>query len=97
MPTEQMRRAASPPWCGSALNISLLYGEYVNAQMLPFFLAHSGLSPQVPGDVHDAGAGDAEVPAAAAAAPGAASEGLRRFHSGSEVPELYGVFVCCYA
>ncbi len=63
----------------------------------PDFLAHSGLPPQVPGDVHDAGAGDAEVPAAAAAALGSASECSRRFHTGSEVPELYGVFVCCYA
>ena len=63
--------------------------------MLPFFLTHSGVPPQVPADAHDAS--DVEVPAAAAAAPGSASEGLRRIHSGSEVPELYGVFVCCYA
>jgi hypothetical protein len=51
------------------------------------------LPPQVPGDAHDASG--AEAPVAAAAALGSASEGSRRFHSGSEVPELYGVFVCC--
>jgi hypothetical protein len=63
--------------------------------MLPLFLTHSGVPPQVLGDVHDARG--VEVPAAAAAAPGSASEGLRRIHRGSEVPELYGVFVCCDA
>ena len=58
--------------------------------MLPFFLTHSGVPPQVPGDAYDARDAEAQV---AATALGSASEGSRRFHSGSEVPELYGVFV----
>jgi hypothetical protein len=90
MPTEQMRRADSALWCGSALNISLMCAFADNTlrpKGFPAFLAHSGSPPQVPGDAHDAR--DAEVPAAAAAALGSASEGSRRFHSGSEVPETY--------
>ena len=54
--------------------------------MLPFLFALSELPPQVPGDAYDAR--EAEAPVAAAAAPGSASDRLRRFHSGSEVPEI---------
>jgi hypothetical protein len=90
MPTEQMRRAASALWCGSALNISLMCAfadNMLRPKGFPAFLAHAGSPPQVPGDAHDAR--DAEVPAAAVAALGSASEGSRRFHTGSEVPETY--------
>ncbi len=98
MPTQQRRRAASAPWCGSALKMLLMPLGPI-ACLLPC-TRRGGTPPQVPvpSDAH----APSEVVdstlverAAAAAALGSAVHDVRRVQSESEVPEVCTVTACC--
>ena len=102
VPTGQIRRAVSTPWCGSALKSPaglpctrlLLIPLGPKACLLPC-TRRGGMPPQVPSDAH--GASKVEERIAAAAALDSASQDSRHVQTDSEVPEVCALIVCCYA
>ena len=55
------------------------------------------MPPQVPSDAHDASKAEEPVAGAAQLVLGSASQDSSHVHTGSQVPELCALIVCCYA
>ena len=99
MPAKQMRRAASAPWCGSALmgpDSLCAHWLVMPCRRRPAFHTagergrHASGPPQVPADAEASGVVDSTLaePAPAAAALGSAPHDSRDVGSESEVPDF---------
>ena len=96
MPAKQMRRAASSPWCGSALmGPDSLCAHWLVMPCGPRLAFHTagyveGRPPQVPADAEASEVVDSTLaePAPAAAALGSAPHDSRDVGSESEVPDF---------